>query len=796
MSVDLFLVLFVKRIVLTRFFASRRFGALRFEFVAEGNQGKVRAPMYGQVTSSRRSLALFTRWASPLALVIAAGCSGAPEGSDLTLEDKGIAGADVVSSEEFTGGERVARPKVFAPSSDSASEIALATELSLEHIAGNLESFGLRSLDEVQPRMVWIDELGMAHAKFQQVWKDVEVFGAQIIVHLDQTGQAFETTNGLVPWVQKDLSVEPSVEEGSALHDLLGKYDCASCLTDKPVIDKQVLRREDQDHLVYRVQLRRIDGSPETSMPVIFVDAHTGEQVWSYDNLQTTAATGTASTLYSGSVTFGTSNFSGTYYLEDVTKKIGTFTYNKTTTSAYRLSDTDNSWSAGTTADASYSATDAHFAATKTYDYFLNVHGRNGIDGAGGPGAYTAAENGSLGLISSVVRYSTNYNNAFWDGSKMTYGDGDGSTFSPLVSLDIGGHEMTHGVTERTANLTYQGESGALNESMSDVFGAMVERSVKGEANMWKIGESVYTPANGTSDALRYMDTPHGAANSGFTSDDDPDHYDERYTGTSDNGGVHINSGIANNAFYLAAKGGTHHRSLKTVTGMGPDQAAAIWYKALTTYMTASTNFAGARTATLNAATAIYGGTSTQYNTIMDAWCAVGVGTCYSAGGGGGGGGSTGAELLTNGTFEASSSPWVMSGTGALYTNNGNYPQAGTGYPYFGNANSVTGQMYQQITIPAAATTATFTFYLNVTSAETTTTTQYDKLFVEVRNTAGTLLATLATYSNLNKGTAGVYSQKSFNLLAYKGQTIRVQFRTTCDSAAITTFRVDTASVK
>lgn len=748
--------------------------------------------MYGQITTSRRSLALLTRWAAPLALVFSAGCGGAPEGSDLTLEDKGIAGTDVVSSEEFTGGERVARPKVFSPNSDSATEIALATELSLEHIAGNLESFGLSSLDEVQPLKVWIDEQGLAHAKFQQVWKDVEVFGAQIIVHLDQTGQAFETTNGLVPWVMKDLSVEPAVEEAVALHDLLGRYDCASCLTDKPVIDKQVLRHEDQDHLVYRVQLRRIDGTPETSMPVYFVDAHTGEQVWSYDNLQTASVAGTGTSTFGNTLTFTAYQNGTTYYLEDVGRKVGTFDYKNTSSSVSRTSDTDGVWNATN----QKAAVDAHYGASKTYDYFLNAHGRNGIDGSGGPAYYTSID-GVTGLISSLVHYSTNYNNAFWDGTKMTYGDGDGSTFSPLVSLDICGHELTHGLTERTANLVYSGESGALNESMSDVFGAMVERSVRGEiAGTWKIGEDVYTPANGTSDALRYMDNPHGAANSGFTADDDPDHYAERYTGSSDNGGVHINSGIANNAFYLAAKGGTHHVSSKVVTGIGADKAAAIWFKALTKYMTSSTNFAGARTATLNAATESYGGTSAEYNTIMDAWCAVGVGTCASS--------NpppspppTGSEMLTNGTFETAITPWVMSGTGALYVANGNYPQGGTGYPYFGNANSVTGQTYQQFTIPSNATSATFTFYLNVTSAETTTTAQYDKLFVEVRNSAGTLLKTLATYSNLNKvASASTYAQKSFDLLAYKGQTIRLQFRTTCDSSAITTFRVDTASVK
>jgi Zn-dependent metalloprotease len=183
---------------------------------------------------------------------------------------------------------------------------------------------------------------------------------------------------------------------------------------------------------------------------------------------------------------------------------------------------------------------------------------------------------------------------------------------------------MQHGITERTANLTYSNESGALNESWSDVFGAMVERYAQGQtSNTWKIGEQCYTPGV-AGDALRYMDNPHAASNSGYTADDDPDHYAERYTGTGDSGGVHINSGIANKAFYLLAVGGTHHRG-GSMTGIGADAAAKIWYRALTSYMTSSTNFKGARTATLNAAAALYGSGSANYNAVAQAWNLCGV---------------------------------------------------------------------------------------------------------------------------------------------------------------------------
>jgi hypothetical protein len=153
----------------------------------------------------------------------------------------------------------------------------------------------------------------------------------------------------------------------------------------------------------------------------------------------------------------------------------------------------------------------------------------------------------------------------------------------------------------------------------------------------------------------------------------------------------------------------------------------------------------------------------------------------------------TTTELIVNGGFESGTTPWVMAGN--AFRSTGTSPHGGVAYSYLGNADSVTGSEYQQIAIPTSAT-GTLTFWLNTTSAETTTTTKYDNLYVEVRNTAGTLLATLGSYSNLDKTTAGNYSQKTFSVAAYKGQTVRIQFRTTTDVSLITTFRVDDVSVQ
>jgi thermolysin len=672
-------------------------------------------------------------------------------------------------------------------------ELENAKQISLGILRGRAAQRALGNVDEFEVQKVEVDDLKMAHTRVRQRIGGIPVWEGEAIVHLKQDGSLYEVTDDLKESVA--VNTAPNFSEQDAINIVLDSYRGRAKLTEEPRADLWIYRGGDRDHLVYRVTTPRVDGSRETSVPVTFIDAQTGENVFQYDNLQT----GTGSSLYSGTVTINTSSSGSTFYMEDLTRKQGTFNMNSTGNESTgsggtqsRFTGTDDVWSA----TLERAAVDAHLGAAKTYDYYLNVHGRNGIDGAGGPGTTAAAANSTISLITSRVHFGSSgrYNNAFWFNNQMSYGDGDGSQFSPLTTIDICGHEMTHGVTERTANLTYSGESGALNESMSDVMGAMVELYADGgtvTANTWKIGEDAYTPAT-AGDALRRMDNPNAVG--------DPDHYSLRlYPGSctpsslNDNCGVHTNSSITNHAYYLIANGGTNRVSGISVAGIGTTDAAKIWYRALTSYMTSSTNFSGARTATLNAASALFGATSTQYNGVAQGWCAVGIGTCP-------GGGTptptpTGGDLLVNGGFEGSASPWVGSGTGYFYVNPGNYPHGGTGYIYFGVNNSVTGQAYQQVSIPSTAT-GTLSFWLNVTSSETTTTTQYDKLFVEVRNTSGTLLTTLATYSNLNKGTAGVYSQKSFNVSAYKGQTVRIQFRSTTDSSVTTTFRVDDAALQ
>ena len=524
---------------------------------------------------------------------------------------------------------------------DKSNKLARAEAVSKMRLQKRLARKGIAPND-VKTLRVFEDKdrAERAHTHVQQTHNGVPVFGGQAIVHLDTVNEveATPTTDDLVEGV--DVNTVPNLTSEDAIKVSKGKYKekkgCDDCFTDPARAELWVLRHEGVDHLVYRVQLSRLDGTENTSEPVYFIDAHSGELVWSYENLQTQAATGTGSSLYSGTQSIGTYRTGGSYYMEDMSRGLGTFDNRNSARinsftgaitsfgSFYRFSDADNIWNTTT----QRAGVDAHYGSSKVYDYFLNVHGRNGIDGVGGPRTFGSAD-GTTALISSTVHFGKNFNNAFWTDSRnqMYYGDGDGTNYSPLVTLDICGHEMQHGITSRTAGLVYANESGALNESWSDVFGAMVELYAEGQetTTTWWIGEDARTPSV-AGDALRYMDRPHNGPNYGYTSNDDPDHYTERYTGTGDSGGVHINSGIPNHVFYLLAKGGTHaHVPGPFVTGIGADKAARIWYRALTTYMTSSTNFSGARTATMNAATDLYGIGSLEYLAVADAWAACGV---------------------------------------------------------------------------------------------------------------------------------------------------------------------------
>jgi Zn-dependent metalloprotease len=306
-------------------------------------------------------------------------------------------------------------------------------------------------------------------------------------------------------------------------------------------------------------------------------------------------------------------NADGTYSLDDSTRGKGVVTQdaqNKERPSGpVAFKDNNNVWGEAGDPSRNKAAVDAHYGAQMTYDFYKNVLGRESIDGKGEK------------LVSNV-HINNNYVNAYWDGKQMNYGDGDGRDAGPLTTLDIAGHEITHGLTERTAGLVYSGESGGLNEAFSDIMGTGVEwyASQKNKAVKfdWTMGEDAWTPNNGDpNDALRYMNDP---TSDGYS----VDHYSNYPKQTE----VHGSSGIANNAFYLLSEGGKNRTSGKELAGgIGIEKSLKIYGRALTNYMTPRTTFAQARDATIKAATDLYGADSAEVKKVKESWSAVGVET-------------------------------------------------------------------------------------------------------------------------------------------------------------------------
>jgi Zn-dependent metalloprotease len=245
-----------------------------------------------------------------------------------------------------------------------------------------------------------------------------------------------------------------------------------------------------------------------------------------------------------------------------------------------------------------------------TFEFYEKTYGRNSIDGAGLP-------------MISTVHYGQDYDNAFWNGEQMVYGDGDGTLFNAFTGpLDVTGHELTHGVTQYTANLEYFGQSGALNESMSDVFGSLIKQYHLGQtadAADWLIGEGLLAAGiNGK--ALRSMKEPGTAYDDPqLGKDPQPAHMDHYVQTSRDNGGVHINSGIPNRAFYLVAA---------EIGGNAWEGAGKIWYETLTGGdLATNVDFAGFAAATVATATRLYSSGSAELTAVRNAWTGVGLST-------------------------------------------------------------------------------------------------------------------------------------------------------------------------
>ncbi|MEU6198817.1 M4 family metallopeptidase [Streptomyces sp. NPDC047061] len=724
-------------------------------------------------------------------------------------------------------------------------------------------TLGLGAKEKLVVKDVTKDNDGTLHTRYERTYDGLPVLGGDLIVHTPPASLAAGTVS--TTFNNKHTLTVPTVSAAYSKSAAQTKALKAAKALDaqKPVADsarKVIWAGNGTPKLAWETVIGGFQDDGTPSKLHVVTDATTGKELYRYQAVQT----GTGNTQYSGTVTLNTTLSGSTYQLYDTTRG-GHKTYslnNGTSGTGTLMTDSDDVWGTGSGSNTQTAGADAAYGAQMTWDFYKNTFGRSGIKNDG-VAAY------------SRVHYSTAYVNAFWDDDCfcMTYGDGTSSTHA-LTSLDVAGHEMSHGVTSNTAGLNYTGESGGLNEATSDIFGTGVEFYAANSSDVgdYLIGEKIDINGDGT--PLRYMDEP----------DKDGASADSWYSGVG-NLDVHYSSGPANHMFYLLSEGsgsktinGVTYNSPTSdgvaVAGIGRAAALQIWYKALTTYMTSSTNYAAARTAALNAAAALYGTSSTQYAGVGNAFAGINVGShitvptsgvtvtnpgsqsstvgtavslqisasstnsgslTYAATGlptglsissstgaitgtpttagtysttvtvtdstgatgtasftwtvssSGGGGTCTSSQLLGNPGFESGNTTWTA--TSGVITNSSSEAARTGSYKAWldGYGSTHTDTLSQSVTIPSGCTATTFTFYLHIDTAETTTSTQYDKLTV----TAGS--TTLATYSNLNA--ASGYVQKSFSLGSYAGSTVTLKFSGVEDSSLQTSFVVDDTAV-
>jgi len=462
----------------------------------------------------------------------------------------------------------------------------------------NAVQLGIGDGGDLVVRDVVVDGDGSSHVRFDRTYQGLPVVGGDVVVHQDKAGKARSTTGGVG---KLSLSVKPAVSAASATaatKQKAGKQQLVVFVTDSG-----------QSKLAYKVvnEGRKANGEPTGTET--YVDAQSGKVLDSWTTVNDDLGSGTG--LYVGTVGLDTTKSGTSWTMVDPVRG-GNATYNAGTL----FSDADNVWGTGSNSNAQTAGVDAHYGIAKTWDYYKSVHGRNGIANDG-KGAKSYVHDGA-------------YVNASWSDSCfcMKYGDGDPSQgIGPLVELDIAGHEMSHGVTSRSAGLRYSGESGGLNESTSDIFGTAVEWYAANSQDTpdYVLGEEIFTDYNPATNYIRRLDKP---SMDGASADS--------WSKSVGRLNVHYSSGVGNHFFYLLSEGsgaktinGIAYNSPTangvTVTGIGITKAEKIWYRALTTYMTSRTDYHGARTATLNAATDLYGASSAERAAVDKAWAGVNV---------------------------------------------------------------------------------------------------------------------------------------------------------------------------
>ncbi|MFI1357807.1 M4 family metallopeptidase [Streptomyces sp. NPDC020898] len=520
-------------------------------------------------------------------------------------------GASAETEPTATKAGAAAVPMTLTP----ATRTALIQEAAAEAPA-TADEIGLGAQEKLVVRDVLKDADGTLHTRYERTYAGLPVLGGDLVVHENAAGETAGVTKAHNAALKvTDLSPEVTTTAVEKQAVTLAKKAGSTESKASNAPRKVIWAASGTPTLAYETVVGGLqeDGTPNELHVV--TDAATGKKLYEYQGIET----GTGKSLYSGTVALTTTLSGSTYQLTDTTRGSHK-TYNKaraTSSSAGTLfTDADDTWGTGAASSSTTdqtAAVDAAYGAQKTWDFYKDTFGRSGIKN-NGVAAY------------SRVHYGNAYVNAFWSDSCfcMTYGDGEGNTH-PLTSIDVAGHEMTHGVTSNTAGLNYSGESGGLNEATSDIFGTAVEFYAANSSDVgdYLIGEEI--DINGDGSPLRHMDQPSKDGSSA-----------NYWSSTLGSLNVHYSSGPANHFFYLLSEGsgaktinGVSYNSptynSSTITGIGRAKAVQIWYKALTEYMTSTTNYKGARTATLSAASALYGATSTEYAAVNAAWAAVNV---------------------------------------------------------------------------------------------------------------------------------------------------------------------------
>ena len=478
----------------------------------------------------------------------------------------------------------------------------------------------------------WEDDLGQKHLKYQQYHNQIPIYGSEVILHSDN--EVINSLNGVYTSTQlfekveanpqiKMESVEELVKERIDVNfkDLSSQTDWLSNKITQ--WEKELVYYSDEQglHLAYHVKVYPHVGEWLT----YFIDAQTGETIKQYSNIcklhcghdheppPDGPATAVAQDLLGNNVQINTYEVGNGFFMIDGSRTM--FNQGASnmpndpvgaiwTIDAFDTAPQNNNFDYGHVTSGSNNwnqneAVSAHSNAGRSYEYFKTVHGRESIDGDGGT---------VISFVNVADETGASMGNAFWNGIAIFYGNGDNSFFPLGRGLDVAGHELSHGVVQKTANLEYQGESGAMNESFADIFGAMIDR------DDWQIGEDVVRTNAFPSGALRDMQDPHNGASVGdWGGGFQPKHTNEMFTGSQDNGGVHINSGIPNHAYYLVA------------TQIGKEKAERIFYRALNVYLTKSSQFIDLRAAVERSTQDLYG--ATESNAVASAFNQVGIGS-------------------------------------------------------------------------------------------------------------------------------------------------------------------------